>query len=640
MANRSAVLAIKILGDASSAERAMRDTDRAASSTTGRVSSGFKRMAATIGAAFALDKVTEFLGDTIKAASDLQQNVGGAQAVFGKYSDAVVAASKKAADAYGLSSNQYLESSNKIGALLHGQGVSQDKLAGSTDALIKKASDMAATFGGTTADAVEALTSAFKGETDPIERYGVSIKAADIKAQEAAAGTDKLTGKAAKLAQQQAVLALINKQTAASTGQFAAQTNSLAEQQQIVSAKFDNVKATIGAVLLPILTKLFSFLSGTLIPIITKIIAWLKDHAKLIGLVALAISPLIAAWAAYAAITKVVAIAQAALNLVMEANPIVLVVTAIVALVAALVLAYKKSKTFRDIVQAAFHAVAKIVGGVVHFFTHDVVDAFMAVWHGLKDAWDKVVSFLKTWGPRALWVLAPFIKIPLFIKDHFGEIVAWFRGIWDDVVSGVRGFVSKFVDIFVGVKDRIADVVHGIVDFFRDLPGNLLDFVGRLGDAAERLLGAFWDGIKKAASAAWGAVQDIAKSIVNGIIQGLNSILGLPWTIHIHIPLPVVPDVDFGPYTVLPRIPLWSAAELPAVAQLPDLDKLTPGFTLLADSPHWQTAQVTLPPTSSQANQLVHVEAKFYGLVTDPDGVARQIEQLLNRRAVRIGASR
>ena len=57
--------------------------------------------------------------------------------------------------------------------------------------------------------------------------------------------------------------------------------------------------------------------------------------------------------------------AQTALNVVMSLNPIMLVVLAIGALVAAIVVAYKNSETFRDIVDAAFRAVARVVGDVI-----------------------------------------------------------------------------------------------------------------------------------------------------------------------------------------------------------------------------------------------------------------------------------
>ena len=63
------------------------------------------------------------------------------------------------------------------------------------------------------------------------------------------------------------------------------------------------------------------------------------------------------------AVTKTFAAAQAALNVVMRANPIGLVVLAITALVGAFVLAYKHCKTFRDIVNKVGKAIKDVFTG-------------------------------------------------------------------------------------------------------------------------------------------------------------------------------------------------------------------------------------------------------------------------------------
>lgn len=67
--------------------------------------------------------------------------------------------------------------------------------------------------------------------------------------------------------------------------------------------------------------------------------------------------------------TKAWAASQALFNAVMAANPVILIAAGVIALGAALVLAYQHSETFRNIVQGAFAGVKKIAEGVVNFFT-------------------------------------------------------------------------------------------------------------------------------------------------------------------------------------------------------------------------------------------------------------------------------
>lgn len=66
--------------------------------------------------------------------------------------------------------------------------------------------------------------------------------------------------------------------------------------------------------------------------------------------------------------TKIWTGTQAAFNAVMSANPAVLIGIGIIALGAALVVAYQKSETFRNIVQGAFAVVKGAAEGVVNFF--------------------------------------------------------------------------------------------------------------------------------------------------------------------------------------------------------------------------------------------------------------------------------
>lgn len=83
--------------------------------------------------------------------------------------------------------------------------------------------------------------------------------------------------------------------------------------------------------------------------------------------------------------TKIWTGIQAAFNLVMEANPVFLIGLAIAGLVAALVLAYQHSETFRNIVQGAFNAV-KDAAVAVWDFVKTIPDKLLGIGNAIKDA--------------------------------------------------------------------------------------------------------------------------------------------------------------------------------------------------------------------------------------------------------------
>jgi len=216
-------------------------------------------------------------------ASAAQQSVGAVESVFKQYADTVERRSREAADAYGLSANEYREQASLLGALFKGQGVELDKLAGKTDKMIGVASDLAATFGGTTKDAVDALSSAFKGETDPIERYGISIKQSDVTARLAAKGQDKLTGAARKQAEQVARTELILNGAKDAQGQFARESDTLAVAQQKLNAKWKNAQAELGKRLLPALTDVTNWLGDNLPEALDRTEAGLESVGDVVG---------------------------------------------------------------------------------------------------------------------------------------------------------------------------------------------------------------------------------------------------------------------------------------------------------------------------------------------------------------------
>jgi hypothetical protein len=238
---------------------------------------GLGRVAGTVGRAVGAGLLVAGAGavalgtKTVKLASDAEQSLGATGTVFGKFSDRVVKDSNRAALQYGLSANSYRENANLIGSLFRNQGVDADKLAGKTRGMISTAADLAATFGGPTSDAVEALGSAFKGEFDPLERYGVSIKQSAINAELAARGQEKLEGAALKAAQQQATSRLIMEQSSRTVGAFGRESDTLANRQQVLGAQLENVGVKIGRALTPALTDLGTAVIDDVMPGLSKL---------------------------------------------------------------------------------------------------------------------------------------------------------------------------------------------------------------------------------------------------------------------------------------------------------------------------------------------------------------------------------
>lgn len=221
-------------------------------------------------------KIMGFLGDSVDAASKLEQSIGGVNAVFKDSAPQILAWGKTAATQAGLSQRAFNDMATPLGAMLKNAGFSMDQVSDKTITLTKRAADMAATFGGPTEDALQAISSALRGELDPIERYGVSLNAAKVEAEAMA-----MTGKtvAASLTDQEKAAARVNlifEQTAAAEGQFAREAGSVSGAAEIQKAKMEELQAVIGTKLLPVQLAITQAKLALVEAVVTKVIPALE----------------------------------------------------------------------------------------------------------------------------------------------------------------------------------------------------------------------------------------------------------------------------------------------------------------------------------------------------------------------------
>lgn len=469
------------------------------------------------------------IGLSVKSASELQQMVGGVQAVFGKYSKSVIGDSKAAASAFGLSATEYDQFATLIGSQLKNAGVPMKELGSKTKSLIGLGSDLAATFGGSTSDAVDALSSAMKGEMDPIEKYGISLNQSMLQQQAAAMGISKNTASWTNAQKQQVILAAVTKQSGDAQGQFAKQSGTLAEQQQIIKAKLDNTVSTLGGVFLPLVSKVaagvLDMVSG---PGFKGFVSFLSSNPTLIlglvgGFIGLAATLKVVgiAMQSWSTITKIASGVQAAFNFVLSANPIGLIILAIAALVVGLVYFFTQTKTGQKIIKAVWGGIQTAIRTVTDWFTRTALPAITGAWRSIVGAFQtakgKVVGFLSgiltviktvwSFSPLGLivtnWgkIIGFFTGIPGKVKGIFGAAVNWLHSAGNAILTGLlRGATSAYTNVYrwlTGIPGRVKGAV-----------GNL---AGLLTGAGRNLLNGLVSGIQDK----WNSVKDKLQDLTN-----------------------------------------------------------------------------------------------------------------------------
>ena len=225
-----------------------------------------RSMAAGFGAAFAASKITGFLGDTVRAASELTEVGSTAETVFGAAFAQVDRWAKQTADSIGLSRKAALEASAGFGNLFTQVGFTGDAAFAMSKQLIEAGVDLRSAFDGQLTDVIAAIGSSFRGEFDPLQRYIPLINAAAVE-QQAMAATGKRN--AASLTAQEkaaATAAFIMGNLGAAAGDYARTSDSLANQQQRLNAQWEDLQTELGEGLIPLMVDFTSLLNDTVVP--------------------------------------------------------------------------------------------------------------------------------------------------------------------------------------------------------------------------------------------------------------------------------------------------------------------------------------------------------------------------------------
>jgi hypothetical protein len=433
----TATLKVQVLADATQA-----------SATMGKFKGVMEK--AALPAAVVAGVLLKLGKDSADAASRLEQAMGGVDAVFEDNAKTVKRWASTSAEQIGLAASEYATLATLIGSQFKNAGLPMDQVTAKTGDLISLGADLAAMYGGTTKDAVEALSSAFKGEFDPLDKYAASLSAAQITAKLVENGQDKLTGKALTQAKAMATLALITEKTADAHGAAAREQDTAAAKTAQLAASTEDLKAKLGTALLPVVVKVSEELSG--------LVGFLSDNstavlalASVIGGLALAVLAINAAFKVYRAATLLVTAATWLWNSSLLANPLFLVVAAVVAVTVALAVLYKRSETVRK--------------GVDKLWA-----AMKTTWSWIKTNWPLLVAIIT--GPIGVAVLL-VIKHWDKIRSTAQTLLTWLRDTWRTTWDKIRTATDNALAPVLAIIDKVKAAIDKVIDAVTDLIGAL-----------------------------------------------------------------------------------------------------------------------------------------------------------------------
>lgn len=284
-------------------------------------------------------------------------------------------------------------------------------------------------------------------------------------------------------------------------------------------------------------TQWFSGLSDGTKEFIVKIgllVAAVGPVLIVVGKVISAVGTIMTVVPKIAGVINTVKTAFAALNVTMLANPIVLIIAAIAALVAAFIYLWNNCDGFRQFWIDLWNNIKEIA---------------VAVWNGLKEffaaAWQAIVSVATT-----IWTgLSTFFStIWEGIKQIFNTvltvistIITTYFNIYKTIITTVFTAIQTIVStVWNAIKTVITTVVTAISTFLTTAWNTIKTVISTVLSAIQTVFTTVWNaiktavttvvnGIKTTITTVWNAIKSTATSVVNGIKTAVSTAFSAMW---------------------------------------------------------------------------------------------------------------
>ena len=463
---------------------------------------GFKAIATSVGVASVA--ITGLVAKSVQAAGELEQQIGGTEAVFGEFADTI---QKKAAGAFetmGVSANDFMATANKMGALMQGSGISVEKSMNLSTQAMQRAADVASIMGIDIGSAMDSIAGAAKGNFTMMDNLGVAMNATTIEAYAMSKGIKTSYNEMDNATKIGLAMEMFLEKTAYAEGNYAKENETFAGSLNTLKAAFSNFLSGAGGIedvskalvrfggilvksigqMAPSITKGIADLAKQLIPEIPKIINELLP-VVLEGAISI-INSLVEIFPAFIQLIEdnlptivegAIKIIETLLNALLEMLPQILNmgVTLLLELIKGI------AKSLPELIPAIVDAVVLMADTLIDNIDL-IIDAAIQLVIGIVEgllrpdslakiiaAGIKLIISLITGIMNALpQLLALPIKIILGLAEGFKEGLGKIKEVGANLISGLwNGIKEKWE----GLKQKVADLASGIIGKFKSVFG-------------------------------------------------------------------------------------------------------------------------------------------------------------------------
>lgn len=413
------------------------------------------------GSAVAGTALIGLIGKSVSMAGDLEQQLGGTEAVFGQFASQVQAKSKEAFSTMGLSANDYMATINKMGALMQGSGLDIETSMDLSSQAMQRASDVASIMGIDIDMAMESIAGAAKGNFTMMDNLGVAMNATTIEAYALSKGINKSYNEMTKAEQVQYAMQMFLEKSSYAMGNYSKENETFAGSLQTLKASFGNFMSGAGSID-DVINSVVSF-GNILVKSITEMAPKITT-----GLVQL-------------------------LNGIMPQIPILLqsllpsVVTGVISLIQGII----------NMLPTIITMLAGMLPTIITALINGLVTIIQTLAQMLPELMPTIID--------AILGIIPILidNLPLFIKAGWQLIT----GLLEGIIRSVPTLLSY-----------IPKIISSLFNYFKQMPKMAIDI-------GKNLVKGIWNGISNVTGWVLGKIKGFGKSILKGIkgIFGIHS---------------------------------------------------------------------------------------------------------------------
>ena len=458
------------------------------------------------------------VGKSVQMAGDLEQQLGGTEAVFGNLADTVQNKAVKAFNTMGLSANDFMQTANKMGSLMQGAGLTvEDSMTLSTEAM-QRAADVASVMGISTESAMESIAGAAKGNFTMMDNLGVAMNATTIEAYALSKGMKTSYNEMDNATKVGLAMEMFLEKTAKYAGNYAKENETFAGSFSTLKAAIANFMSGAGSIQ-DVTTAMVDFgviVTNSIVEMAPQIV---NGISTLVQNILPQIPPLLSKILPVI-MNGALEIAQSLSTIVPE---IIKLITSMLpqiidmGLKILLSLVMGIAESLPELIPTIVDTVMLIVETLLDNIDL-IIDAGIAIIIGLIDGLIEALPRLIEKAPTIIEKLVNAIinNLPKLFNMG-GQLIV-------KLVAGIMAFVWK-------LTETAPLLIRNLVDAFVGLLGSLVN-------CGRNIVQGIWEGIANTSNWLYNKVKDFAKNIVNNIKKALG----------IHSPSKVMAD-EVGKYT-------------------------------------------------------------------------------------------